>query len=214
MRKFTKQISALLAMTAVGSVTVISAAAQSNDSIPSGKYQSFSAEYQINPGADNVEYTAPIGTVTSAAPVKITNETTRYISRPIGTAAPTTTPTSTTSYPAYPIGTMTAITKGTSAKNTTINETTEAHKITHMTVPPFDDGEPDPKDIIPGDVYKDQIVDMTDLTLLSQVLIGDRKFETNYQIKSADMTKDGIINLADLAQLKLIIMMQLEETNE
>ncbi|MDO5558987.1 MAG: leucine-rich repeat protein [Oscillospiraceae bacterium] len=64
---------------------------------------------------------------------------------------------------------------------------------------------PDDKNILYGDTDLNNIIEMNDLTTLSLFLIGD--IDMNDQARlSADVTGDGIINLADLATLKQFLM--------
>ncbi|MBE6852012.1 MAG: glycoside hydrolase [Ruminococcus sp.] len=55
-----------------------------------------------------------------------------------------------------------------------------------------------------GDINKDKIVDLTDLSFLSLYLIGDNDF-TDEEKKIADMDNNNKVNLADLARLKQFI---------
>lgn len=59
-----------------------------------------------------------------------------------------------------------------------------------------------------GDINSDGSIDLTDLTELSLALIGDKEF-TDTQNISADTTKDGNTNLADLARLKQYISLDI-----
>ena len=47
----------------------------------------------------------------------------------------------------------------------------------------------------------DNKVDLTDLTMLSLYLLGDRQFNDT-QLKSADVSYDGSVDIGDLAYLK------------
>ncbi|MDO5559088.1 MAG: dockerin type I domain-containing protein [Oscillospiraceae bacterium] len=64
---------------------------------------------------------------------------------------------------------------------------------------------PGSDDIIYGDLDGNKIVEMTDLTMMSQCLIGDIKF-TKHQILAADVTGDGNFDIADLSHLKQYTM--------
>ncbi len=61
-------------------------------------------------------------------------------------------------------------------------------------------------DVLYGDVDENGVVDMNDLTLLSQYVIGDVENFTEDQIKKADVVKDGSVNLADVTTLKQYVM--------
>ncbi|MDO5559971.1 MAG: cellulase family glycosylhydrolase [Oscillospiraceae bacterium] len=86
----------------------------------------------------------------------------------------------------------------TTPKVTTTTTTTTTPKVTTTTVVP-------PEELIYGDVNGDGVVEMTDLTMVSQNLIGDIEF-TEKQILLADVNGDGGYNLADLGHLKQYVM--------
>ncbi|MDO5560333.1 MAG: dockerin type I domain-containing protein [Oscillospiraceae bacterium] len=52
----------------------------------------------------------------------------------------------------------------------------------------------------------DLVVDMTDLTTLSLWLLGDVSYGSEHDLSAGDVNEDGKINIADLAQLKMILM--------
>lgn len=56
-----------------------------------------------------------------------------------------------------------------------------------------------------GDIDRNGIVDLTDLTTLSLHLVGDKEF-TDDMLAISDMTNDGAVNIADLATMKQYIM--------
>lgn len=56
-----------------------------------------------------------------------------------------------------------------------------------------------------GDLNNDGVVELTDLTILSLYLIGDRTLDKN-DLAYADMTGNGEVNIADLAAFKQYIM--------
>ncbi|MDO5560733.1 MAG: hypothetical protein Q4F95_14220, partial [Oscillospiraceae bacterium] len=72
MRKFTKQISALLALAAVGSATVVNAAAQNNSIVSPGNYDYQPDSYEETPLAGDVAYTYPVGTFVETTPAETT----------------------------------------------------------------------------------------------------------------------------------------------
>ncbi len=59
----------------------------------------------------------------------------------------------------------------------------------------------EPSELIYGDLDENGKVDVTDLSYLSLILIGDRK-ATEYQTKAGDVDASGSLNLADLAKLR------------
>ncbi|MBR6599854.1 MAG: dockerin type I repeat-containing protein, partial [Oscillospiraceae bacterium] len=56
-----------------------------------------------------------------------------------------------------------------------------------------------------GDLNNDGVVELTDLTILSLYLIGDRSLDES-DLVYADVTKNGKVDIADLAALKQYIM--------
>ena len=56
-----------------------------------------------------------------------------------------------------------------------------------------------------GDLNNDSVVELTDLTILSLYLIGDRSLDES-DLVYADVTKNGKVDIADLAALKQYIM--------
>ena len=56
-----------------------------------------------------------------------------------------------------------------------------------------------------GDINRDKVVEMTDLTLLSQYLLGDIKLDPQ-QILLADVNGDGGTDIADLSHFKQYIL--------
>ena len=56
-------------------------------------------------------------------------------------------------------------------------------------------------EIMPGDIYSDGIIDLSDLSTLSLFLVGDNEL-TNGQKKAADIDHDDEVTLADLAKLR------------
>ena len=62
----------------------------------------------------------------------------------------------------------------------------------------------DNNDIIYGDLNKDKIIDLNDLTNLSRFLLGDTVLDEN-SVKAADVSYDGIIDILDLVVLKQYI---------
>ncbi|MDO5560652.1 MAG: glycosyl hydrolase [Oscillospiraceae bacterium] len=61
------------------------------------------------------------------------------------------------------------------------------------------------QEIVYGDLNDDKIVEMTDLTILSLYLLGDVKLNAQ-QIKAADVSGDGNVDLADLSHFKQYIL--------
>ncbi len=57
-------------------------------------------------------------------------------------------------------------------------------------------------EVIYGDLNSDKNVDVTDLSVLSLYLIGDRELENDMQKEAADVQYDGVIDLGDLAALR------------
>ena len=57
-------------------------------------------------------------------------------------------------------------------------------------------------EIIYGDLNSDKNVDVTDLSVLSLYLIGDRELENDMQKEAADVQYDGVIDLGDLACMR------------
>ena len=57
-------------------------------------------------------------------------------------------------------------------------------------------------EIIYGDLNSDKTVDVTDLSILSLYLIGDRELENDMQKEAADVQYDGVIDLGDLACMR------------
>ncbi|MDO5558880.1 MAG: glycoside hydrolase family 9 protein [Oscillospiraceae bacterium] len=88
--------------------------------------------------------------------------------------------------------TTTKQTTTTTAQQTTTTDPVKTTTTTQQTVPP---------DVLYGDLDLNGEVEMTDMTLLSQKLLGDIKF-TAQQEKLADVNDDGSVNLADLSHFK------------
>jgi len=65
------------------------------------------------------------------------------------------------------------------------------------------DPEPESKNVTVGDINTDGMIDLSDLTSLSLVLLGDAK---NADGKISDVNADGELNIADLAHFKQYIM--------
>ena len=55
-----------------------------------------------------------------------------------------------------------------------------------------------------GDINNNQVVDITDLTVLSLHLIGDTQF-SDFQKKQMDLDQNGICDIVDLATLRSFI---------
>ena len=101
---------------------------------------------------------------------------------------------------------------------------TSAPETPEPTIVPFDPGTPMPthtatpvsplptnKDgLIYGDLNKDDVVDVSDLTLLSLVLLGDTK-ETDHMKVVADFDGDGSLTLADLARLRQYLSKKIDK---
>ena len=237
MRKFTKQISSLLAVVAAGTVTggVVNAlnsaddfqltpltgdvAVQTCEGAPEAgaavPQVGFAAEYretQITPTAGviamprNEEYTTPMpGTVYPIGTETSSRQTEPIITEPIITepyAETELTPlagvpvmtwpeeyTTTTCEEVYPIGTETSSrkTEGTVACTTT----------TTGSEPEIQRGS--------GDIDMNGKTEVTDLTNLSLYMLKDKELNEK-QLEAADLTKDGDVNLAGLAHLKMTIM--------
>ncbi|MDO5560732.1 MAG: dockerin type I repeat-containing protein [Oscillospiraceae bacterium] len=166
MKKFTKQISALLALAAVGSVTVVHASTLGNGIAEPGNYDYQPDSYEDTPMAGVAPYTPTVGTFVETTPEQTTTTS-------IGTWVETTP----------------------EQETTTTRMTTLAGAVG-----------PGEYDAIPGDVYYDMVVDMTDLTTLSLWLLGDVSYGSVHDWSAGDVNGDGDINIADLAQLKYILM--------
>lgn len=65
-------------------------------------------------------------------------------------------------------------------------------------------------EIVCGDIDDNGVIDMSDLTLLSQYLLGDIKL-TEKAVKAADVTFDGLVSLSDLSTFKQYVMMDIKE---
>ncbi len=150
-----------------------------------------------------------------ADPFKGTVEKTQYICvydngvlvggiEPDGSEPVVTTPTVTTA----------ETTKSTTAKVTTAKTTTKITQSNVTTSKVSDVSKPDAETtpqapsgggIMYGDLDGNRKVDITDLTILSQYLIGDMSL-SDALISAADVNGSGEINLADLAHLKQYIM--------
>ena len=69
------------------------------------------------------------------------------------------------------------------------------------TVPSVPD---DKDDLIYGDLNGDELIDLTDLTLLSLYLLGDTELDAD-KVTAADVTGDDKVNIADLSHFKQYI---------
>ena len=65
-------------------------------------------------------------------------------------------------------------------------------------------------ELIYGDINADTKIDVTDMSLLSLYLIGDRKL-TSDQLKAADTLTDGTVNLTDLATLRQYLSKKIDK---
>lgn len=63
-----------------------------------------------------------------------------------------------------------------------------------------------PKKHLIGDVNGDGVVDVSDLTLLTDIILGKRVPKDEEEWKRADVNKDGVIDVADLTTLTNIIL--------
>lgn len=97
------------------------------------------------------------------------------------------------------------VTTTTTPKQTTVTTTTTPKATTVTTTTTPKQTSVISPDIIYGDVDGSGVVDMTDLTMISQALIGDRKFTSEEKI-TADVNGDGNFSLSDLSHLKQYIM--------
>lgn len=61
-------------------------------------------------------------------------------------------------------------------------------------------------DILLGDVNKDGIVSLSDLTSLIDILLGNDNSKTKYNHRAADINTDGIVNDADVDALRIILL--------
>ncbi|MBP1591437.1 MAG: dockerin type I repeat-containing protein, partial [Oscillospiraceae bacterium] len=64
--------------------------------------------------------------------------------------------------------------------------------------------------LVYGDINADTNIDVTDMSLLSLYLIGDRKL-TGDQLKAADTLTDGTVNLTDLATLRQYLSKKIDK---
>ncbi|MDO5560013.1 MAG: pectinesterase family protein [Oscillospiraceae bacterium] len=80
---------------------------------------------------------------------------------------------------------------------TTTVVTTTSEQVTTTSMP----------EIMYGDIDKNKVVEMTDLTMLSQYLLGDIYLDET-QLQAADVNGDTRVQLADLSHLKQYIMME------
>jgi hypothetical protein len=68
----------------------------------------------------------------------------------------------------------------------------------------------DSPDIYFGDVDLNGTIDVTDLTDLSLVLLGDKELNVAQQ-KAADIDSDGAVTLADLARLQQYLSKKIDK---
>lgn len=62
------------------------------------------------------------------------------------------------------------------------------------------------EDLNPGDINEDGVADLSDLVLLSQILLKDVEFSSEEQEKNADVYRDDTIDASDLAFFKQYVM--------
>ncbi len=60
-------------------------------------------------------------------------------------------------------------------------------------------------DLVYGDVSKDKVTDLTDMTMLALKLLGEKEFD-EIQGVAGDVVDDDVVDIADLATLKQFIM--------
>lgn len=65
-------------------------------------------------------------------------------------------------------------------------------------------------EILTGDINLDGTVDLSDLTAISSVLLGDININSVQKL-TADVTRDGAVNLCDLARIKQYVTKDIEE---
>lgn len=70
--------------------------------------------------------------------------------------------------------------------------------------------EPEVFHIVTGDINNDENIDISDLSLLSTYLVGDRILSETEKL-AADINKDGIVSLSDLATLKQFLSKTIAE---
>lgn len=97
-------------------------------------------------------------------------------------------------------------------QETTVTTTTPAPVTTTVTTTPAPvTTTPAPEvPVICGEITGDGVVDLTDLTYLSQYLLKAITFD-EAQTKAADINKDGTINLTDLARLRQFLSKKISE---
>ncbi len=90
-----------------------------------------------------------------------------------------------------------------STVNEEINSKTENENLIQI-----ETEEPEEVDYVIGDVNNDGEVDLTDLSLL-QIYTMNKKELTEEEVKRCDCQEDGIIDIADIAKLKMFICKQI-----
>ncbi len=147
----------------------------------------------------SLDHQKPLGTMGNS--ISITEYYGGTVVNPPVTEKPQTTPTVTT--------TTTTVT---TTKQVTTTEPVTTTKEVTTTSEPVTTPEQTTSSVLPsegnkmyGNVNGDHTVDITDLTLLSQYLLGDYTF-TEEVLELADVTGDGEVNIPDLAHLKQYVM--------
>ncbi len=263
MRKFTKQISSLLAVVAAGTVTggvvhalttPLAGEASSNSSgyLVPANFTLKGSETQNTPLAGLVAITEsedctvtttgtevyPIGTETSIRKTETSaaeSFSEKYSETDITPTAgvpmitwPEEYTTTTTGTEVYPIGTETSSRKTETSAAESFSEKYSETQITQTSGEPITTWPEEfytapgttptymmgtfvttmPESEIKrgsGDIDMNGRTEVTDLTSLSLYMLKDKDL-TEEQLKAADLTKDGEVNLADLAQLKMTVM--------
>lgn len=189
MKKYTKQITAMLALVAAGTMTCQNVQAKSEDIPTDGVAADFSKYTTLAGVALDTAKTLPSQTTTTQ-PWWYGDDGLVGTGAASPTPSVTTTPTEkNTRQPEATIGTVVG------------TKTTEATEMTPTAgvVVPYEKPVP-----YSGDLNGDGEVDMTDLTTLSLYLVHDISLES-YQMFAADVTASGKVDLADLATLKMMI---------
>ncbi len=150
-----------------------------------GKFIGLDHKIPLRPNGITVSdyYNGTPSTTTTTAPVTTapTTTTTKKTTAATTSEAPQTTSVSTSK---------------TTTTTTTITTTTKPESVTTVK---------NPSEIVYGDFNNDSVVEITDLTIFSQYLLGDYTFNEQ-KIKSADVNGDGEVGLPDLAHLKQYVM--------
>jgi len=128
------------------------------------------------------------GTAVDAQPVETTPAATKPVTTPATT--PETTPASTT------VTTVTTPVTTVTTPVTTPETTTKPADTTPAN---------NTSGLLYGDIDQNGVIDLSDLTALSQFLLKDKEL-TGDSLKAADVTGDGSVNVSDLALLKQYVM--------